>query len=240
MSDDICNIPTFSGSLQPRCVSKSVPKCSFLCSLSILYTSVAVTFFECTARCSFQERDAAAAIEKWLFRPFTPPSTVQNDLKHWWCHERQAGGVHILLVMQHTFTVLFVPSLCLCLILLVSLSLSPSFLPLFSLSSLSQKPPPPLPCLHPHTSIPPFSVSLSVSMLPPCLRLSLPLFAFNSWGHPGPLGSYPRMLSRLTSCGVAFWTEQTAEPGLDRCSDSTMYSAAAPPRKKGDLQRFFG
>lgn len=122
--------------------------------------------------------------------------------------------------------------------------LPPSLQFLFSVSETSHPPslshllPPP--CLHPHTSIPPFSVSLSVSMLPPCLRLSLPLFAFNSWGHPGPLGSYPRMLSRLTSCGVAFWTEQTTEPGLDRCSNSTMYSAAAPPRKKGDLQRFFG
>lgn len=149
--------------------------------------------------------------------------------------------------MQHTFTFLFVPSLGLCPILLVSFSLPPSFLPLFSFSSLSQKPPTlhlsptssPLPAF---IHIPPslLSLSLSVSMLPPCLRLSLPLFAFNSWGHPGPLGSYPRMLSRLTSCGVAFWTEQTTEPGLDRCSDSTMYSAAAPPRKKGDLQRFFG
>lgn len=104
--------------------------------------------------------------------------------------------------------------------------------------SLSNLLPPP--CLHPHTSNPPFSVSLSVSMLPPCLRLSLPLFAFNSWGHPGPLGSYPRMLSRLTSCGVAFWTERATEPGLDRCSDSTMYSATATPRKKRVLQRFFG
>lgn len=86
-------------------------------------------------------------------------------------------------------------------------------------------------CFHAHTSIPPFSVSLSVSMLPPCLRLSLPLFAFNSWGHPGPPGSYPRMLSRLTSCGAAFWTERTAEPGLHRRSDSAAYRAAATPRK---------
>ncbi len=81
--------------------------------------------------------------------------------------------------------------------------------------------------------IPPSLLSLSVSMLLPCLRLSLPLFAFNSWGHPGPLGSYPRMLSRLTSCRVAFWTERTTEPGLDRCLDSNMYSATAPPRKRG-------
>lgn len=60
---------------------------------------------------------------------------------------------------------------------------------------------------------PSFSISLSVPMLLPCLRLSLPLFAFNSWGQPGPPGSYPRMLSRLMSCGVAFWTEQAIEPG---------------------------
>lgn len=92
------------------------------------------------------------------------------------------------------------------------------------------------PCLHAHTSIPPSSVSLSVSMLPPCLRLSLPLFAFNSWGHPGPLGSYPRMLSRLTSRGVAFWTEQAVKPRLDQHSDSTTYSAIAPPKKSGIFQ----
>lgn len=98
------------------------------------------------------------------------------------------------------------------------------------------------PRLLPHTSVPPFSVSLSVSMLLPCLRLSLPLFAFNSWGHPGPLGSHPRMLSRLMSCRVAFWTEQAIKPGLYRHSNLNMYSVTAtatPPKKMGDPQRFF-
>lgn len=68
--------------------------------------------------------------------------------------------------------------------------------------------------LCPHTFIPPSSSFLHAFV-------SLPLLAFNSWGHPGPPGSRPRMMSRLTSRGAAFWTERAAEPGLDRCMDWT-------------------
>lgn len=120
------------------------------------------------------------------------------------------------------------------------------FLPFSSFSiflTLSQKPPTfhlflsPLPAV---IHIPPSLLSLSLCQFPCFLHAFVYLsrcFAFNSWGHPGPLGSYPRMLSRLMSCGVAFWTEQAVEPGLDRHSDSTMYSATAPPRKKEGSSR---
>lgn len=109
------------------------------------------------------------------------------------------------------------------------------FLDNFSFISLFKNSFSPFPDLGPCTYITPSTVSLSVSVLPPCLRLSLPLFAFNSWGHPGPLGCYPRMLSRLTSCRVAFCTDQAAEPGLHQYSDSTVYLIVTMPTKNGEL-----
>lgn len=84
-----------------------------------------------------------------------------------------------------------------------------------------------------HTSVLPFP-SLLVPLFLPCLRLSLPLFAFNSWGHPGPLGSHPRMLSRLMSCGVAFWTDGAGDQAR-RSTRVQTYNAHLGATKKGGI-----